>query len=72
MNLEQTLELCRQLAVAGEYPHPLCFVSSNTNDFAEKGGIHPKLKDDFDKVSLLYFTSLRAARGHLLDNKYPV
>ena len=68
MNLEQTLELCRQLAIGDSYEHSLCFVSSNTRDFADKDGsrIHADLKAEFDAVSLKYFTSLRSVRGHLI------
>ena len=33
MNLEQSLELCSQLRIAG-FTRPVVFISSNTNDFA--------------------------------------
>ncbi len=75
MNLEQALELCRRLADGVPFPHPICFVSANTKDFAdspEGSRLHPDLEAEFDAVNLLYFTSLRSARGHLLKLKYAV
>ncbi|WP_165230216.1 PIN domain-containing protein [Aquisphaera insulae] len=65
MNLEQSLELCRQLK-AGGHSHRRAFVSSNTSDFAAaktSSHVHPDLDRDFRNVSLEYFTSIRAAWG---------
>jgi len=81
MNLEQALELCRQLSANEPFPHPMAFVSSNTSDFALPKNnreedihrdVHSDLNAEFHAVSLLYFTSLRAAREHLADGGYGV
>ncbi|MGH7137954.1 MAG: hypothetical protein ACREHD_19570 [Pirellulales bacterium] len=67
MNLEQSLELSRQLQSAG-FTAARVFVSSNTNDFAasaESSAAHPELQGEFAAVGLEYFTSLRSAVGSL-------
>ena len=66
MNLEQTLELGRQLH-AGSLEFDCVYVSSNTNDFAAPGGleVHPDLAAEFNDAGLSYFPSLRAAVGSL-------
>ena len=66
MNLEQCLELSRQLQNAG-FTRSRIWVSSNINDFAGQSGtqIHPDLELDFTTAGLKYFTSLQAALGHL-------
>jgi len=63
MNLEQSLELSRQLQEA-EFTFARVFVSSNTNDFAEgptSAVVHPDIETEFVASGLEYFTSLRAA-----------
>lgn len=67
MNLEQCLELSRQLLAAGSIPTRI-WLSSNTNDFAHAANsdrLHRDLKDEFTAAGLEYFTSLRAALGQL-------
>jgi hypothetical protein len=67
MNLEQVLELSRQLKNQGFSPDRV-FISSNTADFAETSSsskVHPDLEVDFLKAGLKYFTSFRAATGWL-------
>jgi hypothetical protein len=66
MNLEQCLELSRQLQVAG-FARARVWVSSNTNDFAQPNSsqIHTDLQGDFVAAGLKYFTSFRAALGRL-------
>ena len=68
INLEQCLELCRQLRSRG-FASPVVFVSSNTNDFAASDqpnpgpGLHIDLQPEFDSLQLEYYSSLRAALG---------
>jgi hypothetical protein len=67
MNLEQCLELSYRLRIVG-FPKSRVWVSSNTNDFAQtatSSHLHADLEDDFTTAGLTYFTSLRAALGHL-------
>lgn len=67
LNLEQCLELSRRLHLAG-FAKSRVWVSSNTNDFAQtatSAHLHADLQGDFTAVGLKYFTSLRAALGHL-------
>jgi hypothetical protein len=67
MNLEQSLELNRQLRNAG-FVYSRVFVSSNTNDFAEtstSSRLHVDLQGEFTAASLEYFPSLRATVGSL-------
>jgi hypothetical protein len=67
MNLEQCLELSRQLETAG-FPKSRVWVSSNTNDFAQpppSSQLHADLQGDFTAAGLRYFTSLRAAMNQL-------
>lgn len=67
MNLEQCLELSRRLQSAG-FAGSRVWVSSNTNDFAQTATstqVHADLRGDFAAAGLEYFTSLRAALGHL-------
>jgi hypothetical protein len=67
MNLEQSLELSRQLQIAAFAPARV-FVSSNTSDFAASttsSAIHPDLQGEFAAAGLEYFNSLRAALGSL-------
>ncbi len=67
MNLEQCLELSRRLQIAG-FVKSRVWVSSNTNDFAQESTssqLHADLRDEFTAAGLKYFTSLRAALGHL-------
>jgi len=67
MNLEQALEFGRRLHLQGPFPYPLCFISSNRNDFAEPSGtqIHPELKAEFDAAGLVYLPHLRDSRKYL-------
>lgn len=63
MNVEQCLELSRQLQSAG-FVKARVWVSSNTNDFAQTSTstqLHTDLQGDFTAAGLEYFTSLRAA-----------
>lgn len=67
MNMEQSLELCSRLRDAG-FPHPVVFISSNTNDYAAaptSSQLHNDLQAEFAAVSLEYFPSLRTAVGSL-------
>jgi len=67
MNLEQCLELSRRLQIAG-FAKSRVWVSSNTNDFAQaptSSHLHADLQGDFVTTGLKYFTSFRAALGHL-------
>ncbi len=66
MNLEQCLELSRQLQSAG-FGRSRVWVSSNTNDFAQpkSSQIHADLQVDFAAAGLKYHTSLRSALGEL-------
>jgi hypothetical protein len=66
MNMEQCLELSRRLQNAG-FPSSRVWVSSNTKDFAQPSSsqVHSDLQDDFASAGLKYYTSLRAALGHL-------
>jgi hypothetical protein len=67
MNLEQCLELSRRLQSRG-FPRSRVWVSSNTKDFAQEptsSQLHADLQGDFTAAGLKYFTSLRAALGHL-------
>lgn len=64
MNLEQVLELSRQLLNCG-FTHARVFISSNINDFAENSKLHPDLRQDFVTAGLEYFTSFPAAFGRL-------
>lgn len=66
VNLEQCLELSRQLAMAG-FPRSRIWVSSNTNDFADLSRtiVHGDLKDEFELAGLKYFTSLNRALSNL-------
>jgi hypothetical protein len=67
MNLEQCLELSRRLQSHG-FTKSRVWVSSNTNDFAQESTssqLHSDLQGDFTATGLKYFTSLRAAFGHL-------
>ena len=57
-----------------DIPHPLCFVSANTRDFAQSPKdkkIHDQLEAEFEAVSLKYFPSLSAALRHLRDHEKP-
>jgi hypothetical protein len=66
MNLEQILELSRQLQRHGFVPARV-FVSSNTKDFADPNSpkLHPALQQDFAAAGLEYFTCFRTALGQL-------
>ena len=67
MNLEQCLELSRRLQITG-FAMSRVWVSSNTNDFAQtatSSHLHADLQGDFSTAGLKYFTSIRAALGHL-------
>ena len=66
MNVEQCLELSRRLQNVG-FPRSRVWVSSNTNDFAQPSSslVHTDLQGDFALAGLKYYTSLRAALGHL-------
>lgn len=66
MNLEQCLELSRQLQIAG-FSAKRVFVSSNTSDFADttNSKLHPDLQGEFDAAGLEYFASLNVALGSL-------
>ncbi len=67
MNMEQSLELCSQLRIAG-FTNCAVFISSNTNDYAAastSSQLHNDLQAEFAAVSLEYFPSLRAAVGSL-------
>ncbi len=70
MNLEQCLELSRQLQAVG-FKKPRVWVSSNTGDFADNTSAsqpHADLQSEFASAGLLFFTSLRAAYGNLRAN----
>lgn len=65
MNLEQSLELSRQLQQAG-FPCDRVFISSNPADFAASetnSDLHPDLRADLAGAGLRYFRSIRAAIG---------
>jgi hypothetical protein len=67
MNMEQCLELSSRLENAG-FPRSRVWVRSNTNDFAQtstSSQLHPDLQGVFTTARLKYYTSLRAALGHL-------
>jgi hypothetical protein len=70
MNLEQCLELSRQLHHAG-FAKSRVFVSSNTNDFADAATtsmVHADLQGDFSAAGLDYYTSFRSAIRQLRLN----
>jgi hypothetical protein len=65
--LEQCFAVARSLG-GPTFPHWMLFVSSNTNDFADKsqsGAIHPDLANDFNAVGMRYAASLFTAVGLL-------
>ena len=64
INLEQYLEMTRQLR-AGGFGMRCALVSSNTADFGIRGAstVHPDLAGEFAPVNLDYYPSLSAALG---------
>lgn len=55
--IEHYLEFARQLR-AGSFRLPICFVSSNTNDYGKPGALRDPLSGDFDEVAMKFVTNL--------------
>ncbi len=62
--VEEYLELSRVLASRG-HRQPRVFLTSNTDDFCERGVLHPDLDADFAAAGLMFATKWNQAR-HLL------